>query len=86
MKLWKIVWEKGRSYDTFDSAVVAAMTKDEALRTNPLGVRFSGDGDAFSSDGLWTKDPNDVEVTFLGTAEDGIEQGVICASFDRECV
>lgn len=30
----------------------------------------------------WVEDPHDIEVKYLGEAADGIEVGVVCASFN----
>jgi len=39
LKLWIIEQEENGGYDTYDSAVVAAMTEEEAKRIHPSGNR-----------------------------------------------
>lgn len=87
MKLWLISQTVNNDYDTYDSAVVAAKTEEEAQRMHPLGGRditdraqdnpYQRDGD----DG-WVRDPGAVFVAYLGEAKKGTKQGVICASYN----
>ncbi len=70
MKLWFIWQTANDGYDTYDSAVVAAETEDEARGTNP-GASLS----------VWTT-PNNVSVKVIGEAVEGTLPGVICASFN----
>jgi hypothetical protein len=61
-------------YDTYDSAVVAAETEEEARNINPGGKW----GSIFSA---WANDPSEVTVEYLGVADRDIS-GVILASFN----
>lgn len=71
MKLWFISQpNENVDYDTYDSAVVAAETEEEAKVIQPS--RF-GSG--------WCA-PEDVAVEYLGEAKEGTVKGVICASFN----
>ena len=68
-KLYKI-WQKvNNGYDTYDSAVVCAESKEEA-RNTPLGTEYS-----------WAS-PEYVKVKEIGIANDDIKKGVIVASYN----
>jgi hypothetical protein len=75
MKLWKISQNVNNDYDTFDSAVVAAETEDEARNTTPC---FEDEEDIERE---WAS-PEDVEVEYLGEAKEGTSAGIICSSFN----
>ena len=72
MKLWLISQTVHEDYDTFDAAVVAAKTEDEAQRTLP-----SERSDTYD----WAES-KDVKVKLIGTAVKGTKAGVILASFN----
>lgn len=75
MKLWRIWQEVNNNYDTYDSAVVAAETEDEARHTHP------GNYNNFEPGGTWA--PVDhVRAELIGTAKPGTKAGVIVASFN----
>lgn len=61
-------------YDTYDSFVVAAMTKKLAQQTHP--------NPKYPNIYNWPEDRSLVTVTYLGEAKEGTESGVICASFN----
>jgi hypothetical protein len=74
MKLWIISQTVNNNYDTFDSAVVAAETEEEARNINPggrWGVTFS----------TWANDPSEVTVEYLGVTDRDIS-GIVLASFN----
>ena len=79
MKLWKISQSVNTGYDTFDSAVVAADTEEQAKRMYP-----SDGSDITVSDCAWswTSDPNNVECEYIGEAKVGLREGVICSSYN----
>lgn len=95
MKLWLISQSINNNWDTFDSAVVAAETEEEARQTYPnhyAGVadRF-WDGSTWLSRGdngtvhnlgysCWTS-PDNVSVQFLADGYEG-PAGTVCASFN----
>lgn len=74
--LRKISQNVNASYDSFDSAVVAAETEEAARQTNPDGDRW---GDIYSA---WCPDPQQVIVEHIGEAAPGIAAGIILASFN----
>lgn len=76
MRLWLISQNDNTNYDTFDSAIVAAETEDDARMIKPCSRDW---GDRWSS---WARSPDKVSVEEIGTAKDGTERGVILASFN----
>ena len=77
MNLYLISQTVRTGYDTYDAAVVAADTIEQAANIHPSGDDISTDGSY-----TWPDTPNDVEVKLVGVAADGIKAGVICASFN----
>jgi hypothetical protein len=94
MKLYLISQTACGGYDTYDSAVVCAEDEAEAQITDPSGYSKWHDGGWYfqytnSAEKLeksrydWTSNPlKDVKVLELGEANEGMEKGVICASFN----
>lgn len=93
MKLWRISQSVNNNWDTFDSAVVAAETEEEARCTYPSnwdnGTRWNGskwlrhleDGRVLNgSTSCWTS-PDNVSVQFLADGYDG-PAGTVVASFN----
>jgi hypothetical protein len=81
MKLWKISQTKNNKYDTWDAAVVAAVSGDAAKLMHPSGAETEyvpGYGDAY---GGWAP-PENVTVEYIGEARIGMPAGVIVASFN----
>ncbi len=76
MYLWKISQTENNGYDTYNAAVVAAETEDEARMIHPSGHSLAN-GDPYY---VWVKDPLLVRCELIGTA---VENGprVILASF-----
>ena len=75
MNIYRISQSQNADYDTFDSAIVAAESEDDARLINPgcdWGTRFSA----------WCKAPSDVTVELIGEALKGTPQGVLLASFN----
>jgi hypothetical protein len=96
MKLWRISQSRNRGWDTYDSAVVAAETEEEARHIHPNGNLFwkteplkcgwyyrmvSGENVGFD-DISWVL-PTDVTVEYLGTTERELPSPVVCSSFNR---
>lgn len=83
MKLWLIQQSENGDYGTYDSAIVAAKTEDEAKRIHPGGWDWGASGDAYvCGQGTWCKSPDAVTATCIGTAGALIEPGVILSSFN----
>ena len=70
MKLWKISQSENNNYSTYDSAVVAAETEDEARRTISFNPSY------------WASSPEHVHVELIGEAISGTKAGVIVASYN----
>ena len=84
MRLWLIQQSENDDYDTYDSAIVAANTEDEAKRIHPGGWDWNDSVDTYytSGQGTWCKSPDAVTATCIGTAGAMIEPGVILSSFN----
>jgi len=84
MKLWKIYQDVNNSYDTFDSAVVAAETENDARFTNPqFKDRDNTDWDGIATYHSTWCDAKDVTVEYLGKTDRVIpNKTVIVASFN----
>lgn len=77
MKLWYIYQDANNGYDTYDSAVVAAETIEEARATHPS--KYGKWGENYPS---WADRPDQVGARLIGVAEANVSAGVICASFN----
>ena len=81
MKLYLLTQDQNQSDDSFDSCVVVAENKEAARNVHPMN-----DWDRVD---VWTYDPEDVDVFYLGNARKDIEKvgfslkvnNVICSSF-----
>lgn len=76
MKLWRIS-QKASGYDTYDSAIVAAVSKTDAKKIRPDGSEC---GETRHPHDTWCA-ISEVEVEYIGVAAKRIERGVILASF-----
>lgn len=74
LKLWLISQNERKGWDTFDSAVVAAKTAEEARLINPDGE--------WSTYSAWCSSPDKVHVEYLGIATKGVEPGIVLSSFN----
>jgi hypothetical protein len=77
MKLWVICQDVNNGYDTYDSAVVAAESEEEARNILPGGNTWA---DARRYGG-WASKPSEVIVEYLGET-DRKNSGVILSSFN----
>lgn len=84
MKLFLISQKYNRGFDTYDSAVVAAQDEATARHMDPeTGHPLNwGRFSPLKPCVWWCSSPDRVTVVYLGEAGPGIEQGVICASFN----
>jgi hypothetical protein len=95
MNLYLLTQTENRGYDTFDSIVVAAETKYDALRTSPNPEFYewsdTHEGWMFTySDGgkerkrmdSWANNLDAITCKKLGTAMSNIEPGLVLASFN----
>lgn len=74
MKLYYISQDVNGGYDTYDAAVVAAETEEEAKKIHP-GSPARWDR------GNWARSPDEVTAEYLGEAKPGTTPGVILASY-----
>jgi len=77
MNLYLLTQKVNTGYDTYDSCVVAAESAEVARTIQPRGLHFEPD-DSFSE---WAP-PEYVACTIIGIADESVERGVICASFN----
>ena len=81
MKLFLISQKQSNHYDTFDSAVVAALTAEDAKAIHPDGCGEPPSD--WNNDGWWDwAMPEHVHAEHIGRALKGTQAGVICASFN----
>ena len=80
MKLWLISQCANNDLNTYDAAVVAAPTEEDARGIHPIGTSAS---DTFAKYELtyWCE-KEDVKVKYLGEAKPGQLSRVILASFN----
>lgn len=83
MKLWRISQDKNNDFDTYDSAVVAAESKEDAIATHPseFGEGVPDVGCVDRQYGTWTSKEN-IKCELIGEATEGVAAGVIVASFN----
>lgn len=77
MNLYHISQSVNNGWDTYDSAVVAAETVEQAAATHP--------NNNHSWDSIWPTwcdKPSEVTVKLIGTALEGTTAGVILSSFN----
>ena len=89
MKLWLISQMDNTGYDTYDCAVVAAETEEDACNTFPNPAWYNEDVDWYDSRAdkeeslmhAWTT-PDKVSAQYIGEAAPGTEAGIICSSYN----
>ena len=79
MKLFLITQEHNKGYDSYDSAVVAAPDEKTARQMHP---RSGQPVKNWKKESEWCNSPKHVTVRYLGKAINGVELGVVCASFN----
>jgi hypothetical protein len=93
MNLYLISQSVRRGYDTYDSAVVAARSEEEARGICPTSHQNQHHSKEEFEDSnrtnwewaggrSWAPDPSEVEVKLLGKAAPKTVKGVICSSFN----
>lgn len=94
MNLYHIERTDDWDYDDFSDFVVAAESSDQALEFHPYGEKripaprpeelaYEGDYDSGYDIQIksWVDDLSKTTVRLIGVAVEGVEAGVICASF-----
>ncbi len=82
LKLWHLSQTANTGWDTYDSAVVAAANEEAARLIHPDDFGFPGLDNWAYRHSPWAPTPDQVTVRYLGIAAEGVEPGVICASFN----
>jgi len=83
MKLWLISQTENRDCDTYDSAVVAAETEEQAKLVHPAeGGDYPSSWREQEVWSTWCKSPDAVTAKLIGEATTGIPKGVVLASFN----
>lgn len=83
MNLYLISQQANADYDTYDAAVVAAETEEEARHIHPAGYPEpvpEGGANRESDYGTWTQARN-VTVKLIGVSSENVK-GVVLASFN----
>ena len=85
MNIYRISQDVHSGYDTYDSAVVVAISPKRACRIHPRSVHekavvYLEEKEDFG--GTWADYAKDVTFEFLGKARNGMKEQVICASFN----
>jgi hypothetical protein len=78
VKLWLIEQDVNNDYDTYDSAVVAAETEEEARLTHPSGRQWDGN----DTEACTWCEAGFVNVEYIGEAKPNLPKGVVVASFN----
>jgi hypothetical protein len=68
-------------YDAYDSMVVAAYDDNQARHTHPA-IRPDSKVTDWKDYDCWARSPESVQVRYLGVATEGIQPGILCASFN----
>ena len=87
MNLYLLTQDEARGYDTYDSAVVAAETEEDARKIHPRAwCRDELTGEWWRKPRIpdvWARHPDRVKAILIGVAVEGTEAGeVICASYN----
>lgn len=81
MKLYLIKQNINKGYDTYNAAIVAAPTDAAAKLIHPC-ISYKSPDEWDDGTDMWCTNPDDVIAEYLGEAAEGIEQGVVLASFN----
>lgn len=91
--LYLISQDVNEGYETFDSAVVCAASEDDARGIHPNAAadvdktskrEWASEIDAIARGhaGYTWSSPDKVKVEYIGQAANGVERGIVCASFN----
>lgn len=79
LNLYFISQSERDDYDTYDSAIVAAKTPQEAKLIRPDHYQWDNIETKYPS---WATDPKNVKVKLIGIATPKTKKGVVLASFN----
>ena len=78
MKLYLLSQNENKGYDTYDSMVVCAENKDDAITIHPNGsVFFENDFDS-----TWASNSSSILCEEIGDANESQKRGIVIASFN----
>lgn len=77
MNLYLLSQSENTDWDTYDACIVVAYDAEEAKHILPR--KYSKFGESRSS---WCSSPDFVRVELIGVAVEGLEKGVVLASFN----
>lgn len=80
LRLYRISQHENNGYDTYDSAIVAAKTEQEAREIHPADWRDNA-WHWENNRGCWVDSPEKVDVELIGTADWKIPKGVVLSSY-----
>jgi hypothetical protein len=78
MKLFLLAQDSNNDYDTYDSCIVAAETKEDAITISPDEYNAIGGGRYTS----WAFNYDSISCEEIGVANDNVKRGVVLASFN----
>ena len=81
LRIYLISQKEVTGWDTYDSAIICAESEDAARRTHPNTYAGLTPAHPWESS-TWCSSPDLVMAKLIGTAVEGLEPGVICASFN----
>ena len=85
LNLYLLTQDVNSDYDTYDSAVVAAKTEEEARMIHPAEFENPDRGNWLGiEEENWSSwcDAENVTVLLIGTADKSIKKGVVISSFN----
>ena len=91
--LWYLAQSEKDGYDTYDSCVVCAPSKEEAVKYTPEGYNWDedekywrypwGTNDKVDTRYMsWASYLDNIECTYLGVADGKLPLGIVIASFN----
>jgi hypothetical protein len=81
MNLYHVSQDQNSDYDTYSDFVICAPDEETARNANPSSGKPMTEKDWQSRYSDWCNGPEHVTVRLVGQAVDGIEPGIICASY-----
>ena len=82
LKLFLVFRDDAIDYDTYNSFVVCASSRKEAMNTHPDGGTIDWERERSWLGSVWCSDVQHVSVKYLGIATGSLKKGVVCSSFN----
>ena len=80
MKLYLVSQSVNNGYDTYDSFVICCNSEDEAKQSHPSGRVLEREDNFLFYD--WTNEQKNINVKYLGEADQDLPAGIVCSSFN----